>query len=169
MKILTKHISCERKCKFDRRKCNSDQWWNNDKCRCECKKHHVCEKAYVWNPATCNCKNGKYLARIMDDSAITRDEIIDLYEEDTDADADEEARSNEEAKSNYEANAYDETYFNEKKATCKMQNFYVLLAFLLITIALLIAISIYRSLIKYWAKQLLPLHNTNAELREVLY
>ena len=25
-KTLTKHISCECKCKFDRRKCNSDQW-----------------------------------------------------------------------------------------------------------------------------------------------
>ena len=32
MKTLTKHISCECKCKFDSRKCNSDQWWNNDKC-----------------------------------------------------------------------------------------------------------------------------------------
>ena len=31
-KTLTKHISCECKCKFDERKCNSDQWWNNDKC-----------------------------------------------------------------------------------------------------------------------------------------
>ena len=20
-------------------------------------KHHVCEKEYVWNPATCNCEN----------------------------------------------------------------------------------------------------------------
>ena len=29
-KTLTKHLSC--KCKFDGRKCNSDQWWNNDKC-----------------------------------------------------------------------------------------------------------------------------------------
>ena len=42
-KILTKHISCEFECKFDGRKYNSDQWWNNDKCRCECKKRHVCE------------------------------------------------------------------------------------------------------------------------------
>ena len=25
-KTLTKHISCECKCKFDGRKCNSDQW-----------------------------------------------------------------------------------------------------------------------------------------------
>ena len=33
-KTLAKHISCECKCKFDRIKCNSNQWWNNDKCRC---------------------------------------------------------------------------------------------------------------------------------------
>ena len=46
------------------------------KCRYERKKHHVCEKDYVWNPATCNCENGKNLATIMDDSAITCDEII---------------------------------------------------------------------------------------------
>ena len=52
-KTLTKHISCECKYKYDGKKCNSDQWWNNDKCRCECKKHHICE-------------NGKYLASIMD-------------------------------------------------------------------------------------------------------
>ena len=25
-KTLPKHISCERKCKFDERNCNSDQW-----------------------------------------------------------------------------------------------------------------------------------------------
>ena len=43
-KTLTKHISCECKCKLDRKKSNSDQWWNSDKCRCECKKVHVSEK-----------------------------------------------------------------------------------------------------------------------------
>ena len=32
LKTLTKHISCECKCRFDGRKCNSDQWWNNEKC-----------------------------------------------------------------------------------------------------------------------------------------
>ena len=31
-KTLIKHISCKCKCKFAGRKCNSDQWWNNDKC-----------------------------------------------------------------------------------------------------------------------------------------
>ena len=70
-KTLTKHISCQCKCKFDGRKCNSNQWWNNDKCQCECKKHHICEKDYIWNPAPCNCKNGKYLASIIDNSVIT--------------------------------------------------------------------------------------------------
>ena len=37
-KTLTNHISCECKCKFDGRKFSSDQWWNNDKCQCGCKK-----------------------------------------------------------------------------------------------------------------------------------
>ena len=32
LETLTKHISCECKCRFDGRKCNSDQWWNNNKC-----------------------------------------------------------------------------------------------------------------------------------------
>ena len=37
LKTLTKHISCKCKCKFDEKKCNSNQWWNNDECWCECK------------------------------------------------------------------------------------------------------------------------------------
>ena len=32
-KILTNHIPSECTCWFDGRKYNSDQWWNNDKCR----------------------------------------------------------------------------------------------------------------------------------------
>ena len=34
-------------------------------------------KAYIWNPSTYRCENGKYLASIIDDSATTCDEIID--------------------------------------------------------------------------------------------
>ena len=30
------------------------------------RKHHVCEKDYIWNPSTCSCENGKYLASIID-------------------------------------------------------------------------------------------------------
>ena len=81
------HISCECKCKFDGRKCNSNQKWNIDKCPCEFKKHNICEKDYIWNPGSSSCQNGKYLANIMDDSVITCDEIIDVeaksYDEET--------------------------------------------------------------------------------------
>ena len=87
--------------------------WNNDKCLCRCKKRHVCGKKYIWNPAACSCQNGKYLASIMDDSLITCDKIIESYDEETKT-----VPKN----------------FNEKKATCKTQNFYVLLAFLLIIV-----------------------------------
>ena len=149
-KTLTKHISFECKCRFDGKKCNSGQWWNNDKCRYECKKFHICEKDYIWNPSICNYKNGKYLASIMDDSAITCDEVIESYDEETNTIP---------------------TSFSEKKATCKTQNYYILLAFLLSTIVLMIAVSIYCYLIKYQAKQkhLLQFHVTNIKLREVLY
>ena len=66
--------------------------------------------------------------------------------------------------------SYDETKtiptnFTEKKTTCKTQNFYILLEFLLISISLLVAVSIYCYLIKYQTKQLLPFHYTNNELR----
>ena len=76
----------------------------------------------------------------MDDSAIRCDVVIESF--------------NEEIK-------IIQINFNEKKATCKMENFYILLVFLLITIPLLIAVSIYYYLIKYWAKQkhLLPFHD----------
>ena len=59
---------------------------------------------------------------------------------------------------------------NEKKENVK-QNFYVLLAFLLITIILLRVVSIYCYLIKYRAiqKYLLPFHVTNNELKEIMY
>ena len=63
LKTLAKHISRECKCKFDGRKCNSNQKWNNDKCRCKCKnkeKRCVCAKDYIWNPAIILCESGKY-------------------------------------------------------------------------------------------------------------
>ena len=92
-------------------------------------------KNYVWNPATCSCENGKYIGSIMDDSAIICDKAID-------EDADAEAKSNDEAESNNEVKSIDQINFNEKKTTCKTQNFDVLPIFLLITIELLIAVNI---------------------------
>ena len=84
-------------------------------------------KNYVWNPAICSCKNEKFLASITDNSVSTCDKIIE------------------------ETKAVP-TNFNEKNITCKTQHFYILLAFLLMTIALLIGVSIYCYLIKYQAK-----------------
>ena len=64
----------------------------------------------------------------MDGSAITCDEIIESYDEETKTIS---------------------INFKEKKAICKTQNFYILLVFLLITIALFLVVSIYWSLINY--------------------
>ena len=75
-KTLTKNISCECKCRLDGIKCNTDQWWNNHECRYDCKKRHVYKKDYIWNPSECNCENRKYLGSIMNDSAITCNEVI---------------------------------------------------------------------------------------------
>ena len=73
----------------------------------------------------------------MDDSVVTYEKIIEWYDEETKTIP---------------------TNFNKKNATCKTNNFYIFLTFLLITIALLRALSIYCYLIKYNVKQkhLLP-------------
>ena len=102
-KTLAKHISCECECKLDGRKCNSNEWMNKDKCRCESKKHHICGNEYVWNSSTCICENEKYLANIMDDSAIICDEVVDAYEV---VDGYKFPRN-----------------FNEKKVTCRTKKF----------------------------------------------
>ena len=81
----------------------------------------------------------------MDDSAITCDEVIESYNEETKTIP---------------------TNFNEKKTTCRTENFYILLALLLISLPLLAAVSIYSYLIKH--RHLLPFHDTNNELREAL-
>ena len=64
----------------------------------------------------------KFLASIMYDSMITCDEVIKSYDEET---------------------KIISTNFNEKKVTFKTQSFYVSIAFLLMTMALLIAVRIW--------------------------
>ena len=61
------------------------------------------------------------MENIMDDSTIICDQVIDPF--------------NEEVKTI-------PTNFNEKKVTCKTQNFYSLLAFLLVTIALTLVFTV---------------------------
>ena len=132
---------------------NSDQWWNNDKCQCECKKHHICEKDYIRNPATCSCEDGKYLASIW---MIQQLRVIKLLKK---------------KQKQLQQILMEKNNFISKKKISKPKTFYMLLAFLLITIALLIAVSTYCYLIKYKAKQkhLLPFYIRNNKLKEVLY
>ena len=61
--------------------------------------------------------------------------------------------------------------FHKEKVACKTQKVYIVLAFLLITVALLIAVSIYCYLINYWGKQkhLLPFHVVNKKLKKKYY
>ena len=86
----------------------------------------------------------------MGDSAITCDKAIESYNEET---------------------KVIPTNFNGKNITCKIEIFYILPAFLLITVAFLIAVSIYCYFIKYRAKQkyLLTFHVANNELKEIMY
>ena len=91
------------------------------------------KKDYLWNPGTCSCENGRYLASIMDDWVMTCDKI---FEEETKTVT---------------------TNFNEKNAICKTKNVYILLAFLLITITLLIAVEIERikNLMCYYSDEII--------------
>ena len=86
----------------------------------------------------------------MDDSVITCDRIIELYDT---------MKKQKLLKS-----------YNNKKETCKTQKFYNLLTFLLIFIILLIAVSIYCYLMKYRAKwkYLVAFQDRNNEFKQVL-
>ena len=50
----------------------------------ECKnpiKHRVLKENYVWNPSVCACEiNYAYMKSLINDSAITCDEIIDMMD-----------------------------------------------------------------------------------------
>ena len=76
-KTLTKHLSYECKCRFDGKNVTEINVGITINANMGIKNIYP-TKNYVWNPATCNCENGKYLASIMDDSAIICDEVIKL-------------------------------------------------------------------------------------------
>ena len=76
LKILTKHLPCECKCKLDGTKCNLNQKWNRKLCQYKHKnpiKHNVSEKDYVLNPTTYACE-----ISIISNSVVLCDEIIDV-------------------------------------------------------------------------------------------
>ena len=91
----------------------------------------------------------------MDDSAIIIcDEIVDM-----------------EAKSNDGEIKKLPTILMKKNITNKLQNVHILLNFWSVTITLLITVSIYCYLIKYWAKRkhLLPFRSSNNKLKEPIH
>ena len=75
-KSMKKHISCDYKCQFNSKTCNSSTKWNNKTCQCECKNYHKCKKDYSWNPGTCICQNSKYFKNITKTSLTECDETI---------------------------------------------------------------------------------------------
>ena len=78
---LTKHVSYKCKCKlYGRKSGNSNQKWNKNKCWYKWKKFHISEKDYIWIPAICSLKNGKYLASIIGNSVIACNETTDARE-----------------------------------------------------------------------------------------
>ena len=64
----------------DSKNCNSNEKWNNNKFRCDCKdskEHHVCKKCYIFNVAKCSFKTGKYVGSINEESVTICDKIIE--------------------------------------------------------------------------------------------
>ena len=75
---MTKHIPCDCKWKFNSTVCNSNQKWNIEICKCECKNDRKCKKDYSWNPSRCIFEHSKYLKSIADISVIEYDEVVSL-------------------------------------------------------------------------------------------
>ena len=98
--------------------------------------HNASEKDCTWTPATHSCKSGKYVGSVIQDSAITCDEII-------------EATKAVQTKTTSRKTVPSKTVSAKSTST----NFYILLALLLITIALLIAVNIYLYRRKYSSKK----------------
>ena len=51
---------CE--CRLDPIVCNNKQWWNKNRCRCECKKlidKGMCDRGFIWNPRNWECECDK--------------------------------------------------------------------------------------------------------------
>ena len=149
-KTITKHVIFEWKCKFDVKvnviQINGGIVINvND----SAKSAVYVKNYYIWNAATYSCKDGKYLANIMNDSVITCDEILDADEETITV----------------------PTNFNEEKYNLWNNNLYTWLPFLLITVAILIGVSICCYLIKYKnkTKPLITILGNKKRIKEAMY
>ena len=129
-KTLTKHILFKCECKFDNRKCNSNQKWNNKLCQCKYKNYQMCKEDCSWNPSACICEYDKYLGSIIDDSVMRCNEIINTADS---------VSTN--VTSTVSAN------FHIKKVKCKMDCYILHTVLLVIILLFLITIICY-----YYAK-----------------
>ena len=139
-------------------KCSSNQKWSNDKSQCECenpKKKNImsARKVIFGSLVLCTCENGKYVGSITVDSAITCNEVIEVTKTVPTKTFSWKTVS---------------TNFHREKVTYKIENFYILVAFLLIFIALLITVSIYYCFKKHRPNQkhLLPYHDIISKLKK---
>ena len=81
-KKLTKHISCNVNVDLMEENINQINGGVMIKVHAGVK-NNINVKRIMFKPVTCSCENGKYLASIMDDSAIMCDEVIESYDEGT--------------------------------------------------------------------------------------
>ena len=151
----TWHISCKCEYIFDSRKWNPNQKWKliNVSVSTKIQKNITRAKKVIFGILLCTCENDKYYLRFSDS-------IWWNY------------RTN---KNRFNKNCSNKKYFKKKhfNKNCSnkkyFNNYHNLLTFLLITMALLIAVSIYCYLIKHLSKQkhLIPCHGTSNKLKEI--
>ena len=83
------HETCKSVCRLTSAVCNTEQIWNEDKCRCDCKEDLInkgtCDKEFIWNPSNCECECDKScgIGEYLDyKSCICRNNLVDkLVEE----------------------------------------------------------------------------------------
>ena len=125
-RILIEHISYKCKCKFDVIQIGFGMMINVN-ARAKTQEENMCRKGYIWNTAKRACQNGKCFGSIIKNSVICG-KSIEITKGIPTKTAPSESIS---------------TIFKEKKVICEIKNLYVLLAFLLITVTLLVAVLIY--------------------------
>ena len=59
---IKSYETCKWICRLNKIICTSKQWWNEDKCRCECRElidKSVFDKGFIFNPSNCKCECDK--------------------------------------------------------------------------------------------------------------
>ena len=165
-KLLTKHISCECKYKFDGKKCGiminvnvSAKIWENityaKKITFRVLVHLIVKMVNIFGRSVVRCDEITEVTTAPTKTALTKTDPTKTI-------------STKAIPTKPFPTKSVWTNFVEKKVSCEIENFYILLTFPLITILISIIVSIYCCLIKHPSKQepLLPYYNTNKKLKE---